>query len=252
MSESEPETTHHGHNHDSGPAFTKSLTTKLGPLPGYAWVALAVVGYLAYRWWKSRNGSTVTASSASTGDTSTATDTYPNGISDSGYLSDFGPGSYTVTPPPTPSGPGDTGTSGTVGTTSPVVDHSHDLQYVVADIADLELLLGNGVPTSAIVYSGSDPNASKVNIDPTYGVPAGLSLPSSDNLVWVGLAGSQAPAGATKLQGATRVQTEKMIQDYVRQHPTVRLSTNPNQILGLANGTGLPTTAPGGQQLAGG
>lgn len=232
--------TERAHEHAS-PSVGKSLTGKLGPLPGYAWVALALVGYLLYRWWKNKQAGTGTTA-ASSNTSATSTSSYPNGVDTTGYLSDFGPGSYTVTPPIQGSDPGSTGTSGTTGSTQTVVDHSHDLQYVVADIADFELLLANGVPTTSIVYSGYDPNASKVGQDPSYGVPAGLALPSSDNLVWVGLAGSQAPAGATKLQGANRQQTLQMIQDYVRQHPTVKLSNTGTGGIPLINGTGLVGT----------
>ncbi len=36
-----------------------SLTKKIGPLPGYMWVLVAVVGYIGYRWYKSRQGAAI-------------------------------------------------------------------------------------------------------------------------------------------------------------------------------------------------
>lgn len=63
----------------TGSRFSNALTKKLGPLPGYAWVGLAVGGFLVYH--KLKTGSFI-----GTGSTAAApsTDTTGNGLLDAG------------------------------------------------------------------------------------------------------------------------------------------------------------------------
>jgi len=49
----------HTHPHSGEGAASNALTRKIGPLPGWAWVAIIVVGVYAVYWYRNRNGSTV-------------------------------------------------------------------------------------------------------------------------------------------------------------------------------------------------
>lgn len=52
---------------DNGTNPLKVLTRKVGPLPGWVWVALAVGGYVAYQWYRKRNAPTTIGTDTSTG-----------------------------------------------------------------------------------------------------------------------------------------------------------------------------------------
>lgn len=67
----------HTHPHSGEGAASNALTKKIGPLPGWAWVAIIVVGAYGVYWYRNRNISTVTTTplaDASVGD-STGADT---------------------------------------------------------------------------------------------------------------------------------------------------------------------------------
>lgn len=68
------------------------LTKKVGPLPGWAWVALAVGAYAAYRMWTSRNGGT----SPTTATDTTILDPSSQPVSGDASASDGGLGSGLV------------------------------------------------------------------------------------------------------------------------------------------------------------
>jgi len=55
----------------------KVLTRKVGPLPGWVWVALAVGGYVAYRWLRQRNAPTTIGTDSGTDSVTPADSTDP-------------------------------------------------------------------------------------------------------------------------------------------------------------------------------
>lgn len=88
--------------------------------------------------------------------------------------------------------------------------------FVVADQADADIAISMGIDPSKLRYSGNDPNAGRADaVKNRYFAPTGLATVSPGEGVkayWLGLAGSQAPAGAQKVQGATRTDTQTLLQ----------------------------------------
>ena len=105
----------------------KVLTRKVGPLPGWVWVALAVGGYVAYRWLRQRNAPTTIGTDSGTDSVTPADSTDP-------VSSDGGAGAGSVetgfTQPPvtaTPSGPRTNGDWARMAVTYLIQHGSHPL-----------------------------------------------------------------------------------------------------------------------------
>ena len=180
------------------------FTKKYGPLSGWVWVV--ILGGSLYLVYTLKKKKTATSSATTATDTTTATGTSSdygtnsdNGGSAGGYYGGNQPtGQLNV---PIPNSGSATGSS----PASPL--------FGVITTVDEQLAENDGVPISHLFVGAGTPKAG-------YTKPADLQAdPGQPGEVYLGQAGTGAPAGSTVLQGATRTQTDAQLKAFLANNP---------------------------------
>lgn len=156
------------------------LTRKIGPLPGWGWLAVALVAYYLYKKTTGGGGSTTTSTAGTT--PPVATITLPGGYSYSGPASGAASFQQAAQAPASSPGQGTTGTSpgsgaGTPGTAqsgfTPIANPTALGQYFAAGGTPYVSLYGNYVP-----YQAAPANQPQGGYAPGTTVYAGPALPN--------------------------------------------------------------------------
>lgn len=107
-------------------------------------------------------------------------------------------------------------------TTSPT--SAYPYAFLVADREDYSLVANAGVPRAAIYYVGTDPLASQAGHGAGYSPASFLTTYTGGSgqpsqTVVVGLAGRVRSGSVATLIGATRVQTQQLLSQFLSSHP---------------------------------
>lgn len=182
------------------------FTKKYGPLSGWVWVIILGGTLYLVLTIKKKNAAANTSSATTTADTTTANGTgsdwgtsSDNGGSSGGYYGGSMPQGTLL--PPIPNSGSATGSS----PASPL--------FGVITTVDEQIAQNDGVPLSHLFVGAGTPKAG-------YTKPADLQTdPGVPGEIYLGQAGTGAPAGSTVLQGATRTETDQQLKTYLQNNP---------------------------------